>query len=88
MLPTGSCDSKEATCKGMSLARPYCGENIVLCMRKCEKCAFVSVALRTDQSKSRVFEELPGSFLLCLPRLKGRPGVEECTDVLSESAVF
>lgn len=36
-------------------------------------CVRVSVASRTDQSRSGVFEALPGSFLLCL-LLKGGGG--------------
>lgn len=42
-----------------------------------------------DRSKQvQVFEELPGSFLLCLRLEGGSLGAKECTDVLSESAVF
>lgn len=42
-----------------------------------------------DGSKPvQVFEGFPGSFLLCLRLEGGRLRVKECTDVLSESAVF
>ena len=45
-----------------------------------------------DRSKPlQVFEELPGSFPIMSRGLKGgwgRLGVKECTDVLSDSALF
>lgn len=73
-------------------ACPHCGKYIVLCMRMCEifgVSASVCECGLEDRSKQlKVFEELPGRFLLCLWAWRGKLGVKECTDVLSDSTLF
>lgn len=70
---------------------PYCGKKRPLFCAWWRSGEFVNVCASglEDRSKQlQAFEELPGSFLLCLWAWSGMWRVKECTDVLSDAPVF
>lgn len=86
------CDMKKTdSLPSLLPAHPHGEEHIVLCTTVCETlvwgfCLCACERALEDRSKQvQVFEELPGSYPIMSPARRGMLGVEECTDVLSES---